>query len=139
MSYEGRTSYAPRTFFRVQGHATTLPTTNAQLNCRFVYTLNTQPQQVRNPFNFSMMKLMPVVSTSYADANAFSMHYEGIALGDSMHIGGWTMWKTNQVVSERYAPPLSVGFSSVRYCTQMNLPATNDVNVNSSRHAHMEF
>jgi len=139
MSYEGRTSYAPRTFFRPTGQATSAIPINSQMNCKFFYLVASQPQQVKNPFNASLIKLMPVVSSTYPDANAFSLHLEGNALGSAVHISGWAMWKTNKVVSERYAPPLSVGFSNVRYITQFPFLNGVDATINTCRYAHMEF
>ena len=120
MSYEGRTCYAPRSFFRHSGQTFNGPAgASSQQNVRFKYSASLLPNmEVKNPFNSMTIKLSPEVGATYPDYvsnNGFRLGFRGIGTTDADHLGGFALYASNKVISEMWGPNTCLGVVNLRY------------------------
>jgi hypothetical protein len=142
MSYEGRTCYAPRSFFRHAGQvANGVPAASTQQNIKFKYSAATIPnQEIKNPFNSMTMKLSPEVGLTYPDYvsnSAYRMGFRGIGTTDVDHLGGFALYQSNKIISEMWGPHTCFGFVNLRYYTKNSF--VNNSAITQNKYLSMEW
>ncbi len=106
MSYEGRTSYAPRHAFLFTGQGGTSVFTappNNQMNGS--WRAVSQKLEVRNIFNTNVFRLQIV----YSGITNGSWHLEDSLNNANVHMTGWCMYDSNSTLDQRWYPPYSIG------------------------------
>lgn len=131
MSFEGRTSYAPRHVWRWNGQNDTgIPTPQMNVSFRFI---GNAYQEIRNTYSSSIIKLQGVVGS--ANTN-WSYGLENPKDGPN-HISKWFFVDSNGTVSERWAMPYALGWASIRYYTKTSFGhSTGNV---GNRYSMMEW
>lgn len=131
MSFEGRTSYAPRHVYKwsSQNH-TNQPV--IQMNASFRFIGNAY-QEIRNTYSSSIIKLLGIVAA--ANTN-WSYGLENPKNGPN-HISKWFFVDSNGTVNERWAMPYALGWASIRYYTKTSFTHTTG-NVNN-KYTMMEW
>lgn len=142
MSYEGRTSYAPRSFFRHAGQTYNGPSaTSTQQNYRFKYVASTLPnQEIKNPFNSMTIKLSPEVAATYPDYvsnNGYRFGFRGIGTTDADHLGGFALYSSNKVIQEMWGPHTCLGVVNLRYFTKNTF--INSTSITQNKYLSMEW
>lgn len=132
MSFEGRTSLAPRFAHKWTGqnYSGTIPV--RQMNASFRFIGNAR-QEIRNTYFSGMVRLCALVGGTNT-AWAYSLEDP---IGNVNQYGKWAFFDSNSTLSERWYVPYAIGFTAINYYTRTSFNHTTG-NVNN-KYTMMEW